>query len=197
VTQTRPKLSAGERRQHLLDVATRVFAEGSYRGTTTAEIARAVGYSEPILYRHFPSKRELYFACVEHAWSELRTRLEAVLALDDPEEAINQLSRDLEDLARGKHALSHLWAQALTESAEDQEIRRFIRRHLKDVHAFLLRLLRHGQAIGVIHPDRDAEVEAWVTIGTVTFGALGERVGGLMGDVLPRMREQRRAWRTP
>ena len=197
MTQIRPKLSADERRLRLLDAASRVFAEGSYRGTTTAEIARAVGCSEPILYRHFPSKRQLYFACIEHAWAELRARFEAVLAIEDPEEALASLSHDIEDLVRGKHALSHFWAQALTESAEDPEIRRYVRRHLKDVHAFLSRLIRHGQEIGVLHPDRDAEVEAWVTIGTVTFGALGERVGGLLGDVLPRMREQRRAWMTP
>jgi len=40
-------------------------------------------------------------------------------------------------------------------------------------------------------------VEAWITIGTVAFGAMGERLGGLLGDVLPRIREQRRAWMTP
>src|SRR5207302_4288260 len=143
-TETRQKLPAAERRRAVVKAAARVFAEGSYRGTTTAEIARAVGCSEPILYRHFPSKRQLYFSCIEHAWAELRARFEAVLAIEDPEEALASLSHDIEDLVRGKHALSHFWAQALTESAEDPEIRRYVRRHLKDVHAFLSRLIRHG-----------------------------------------------------
>ena len=195
--QTRPKLSAEERRRHVLETASRVFAEGTFRGTTTAEIARAVGCSEPILYRHFPSKRELYFACIEHAWGELRTRLDEVLDTVDPDEALGLLQHDLDALARGKAVLSHFWVQGLTEASEDPEIRRFIRRHLKDVHAYLARLLRHGQELGIIHPDRDAEVEAWITISTVTFGAMGERLGGLMDDVLPRIREQRRAWMTP
>jgi AcrR family transcriptional regulator len=197
VTQARPKLSAEARRRHVLETASRVFADGSYRGTTTAEIARAVGCSEPILYRHFPSKRKLYFACVEYAWDELRARLEAVMETSDPEVALEALQRDLDALARGKAALSHFWVQAMTEASEDPEIRRFMRAHLKTVHAFLVRLLRHGQALGILHPDRDAEVEAWITIGTVAFGAMGERLGGLMDDVLPRIREQRRAWMTP
>ena len=51
-----------------------VFATGSYSGATTAEIAREAGISEPILYRHFASKRELYFACLEDAWGSLRRR---------------------------------------------------------------------------------------------------------------------------
>jgi TetR/AcrR family transcriptional regulator len=197
MTQTRPKLSAEERRLRLLEVASRVFAEGSYRGTTTAEIARAVGCSEPILYRHFPSKRELYFACVDNAWAELRAKLEAVMETQEPAEALERLRRDLDGLARGKAVLSHLWVQAMTEASEDPEIRRFMRRHLKEVHASVARLLRHGQALGIVHPDRDVEVEAWNTIGGVTFGALGERIGGLLDEIGPRIREQRRAWMTP
>jgi AcrR family transcriptional regulator len=197
VTQTRPKLTADERRLRLLQVATRVFAEGSYRGTTTAEIARAFGCSEPILYRHFPSKRELYFACIEHAWAKLRERIDSSLETDDRAEAVERLRRDLDTLARGKAELSHLWAQGMTEALEDPEIRRFMRKHLKDVHAHLVRLIRHGQKVGILHPDRDPEVEAWVTIGSVAFGALSERLGGLMGDIGPRLREQRRAWMTP
>jgi AcrR family transcriptional regulator len=197
MTAARPKLSAEERRRHVLETASRVFADGTFRGTTTAEISRAVGCSEPILYRHFPSKRDLYFACIEHAWGELRDRLDVVLEMHEPEPALATLERDLDALARGKAVLAHFWVQGLTEASEDPDIRRFIRRHLKDVHAYLVRLLRHGQALGIIHPDRDAEVEAWLTIGTVTFGAMGDRLGGLMDDVLPRIRAQRRAWMTP
>ena len=45
--------AAEERRAALLETACRLFSEGSYRGTTTAEIARAAGVTEPVLYRHF------------------------------------------------------------------------------------------------------------------------------------------------
>ena len=197
MTQTRPKLSAGERRLRLLEVASRVFAEGSYRGTTTAEIARAVGCSEPILYRHFQSKRELYFACVDGAWDELRSKLDAVMETQDPAEALARARRDLDALGRGKTALAQFWVQAMTEASEDPEIRRFMRRHLKAVHAYLGRLIAHGQALGIIHPDRDPEVESWSTIGGITFGAMSERLGGLLDGVGPRIREQRRAWMTP
>ena len=67
-TTGQARLPAAERRQAIVDAALRVFASGSYSGATTAEIARAAGISEPILYRHFASKRELYLACLEAAW---------------------------------------------------------------------------------------------------------------------------------
>src|SRR5438094_7085455 len=74
------RLPAAERRQDLIETAIRVFTEGSYRGTTTAEIARAAGVSEPILYRHFASKRDLYLAALDHVWRKARTAWEQTLA---------------------------------------------------------------------------------------------------------------------
>ncbi len=39
----------------------------------------AAGVSEPILYRHFGSKRELYLACLQAAWDGFRAALDAKL----------------------------------------------------------------------------------------------------------------------
>src|SRR5438309_11894143 len=74
------RLPAAERRRDLIETAIRLFTEGSYHGTTTAEIARAAGISEPILYRHFASKRELYLAGLEHVWTKVRAGWERALA---------------------------------------------------------------------------------------------------------------------
>ena len=67
----------------MLDTACRVFSRSSYRGATTAEIAREAGISEPILYRHFGSKRDLYLACLDEAWRAFREVAEHAIA-DDP-----------------------------------------------------------------------------------------------------------------
>src|SRR5581483_846427 len=73
------RMAAADRRRHLIETAILVFSEGSYRGTTTAEIARAAGVSEPILYRHFASKRELYLAALDHVWTKAKALWEQVL----------------------------------------------------------------------------------------------------------------------
>src|SRR6059058_1465559 len=82
MSATRPRLTAVERRQAVLDTACRVFSRSSYRGATTAEIAREAGISEPILYRHFGSKRDLYLACLDEAWDGFRAEAEAAIAAD-------------------------------------------------------------------------------------------------------------------
>ena len=66
------RLSGPERRQAVVETACRVFAKSSYRGSTTAQIARETGVTEPVLYRHFASKRALYLACLAAVWERVR-----------------------------------------------------------------------------------------------------------------------------
>ena len=72
MSATRSRLPAAERRAAVVDAALRVFGAGTYSGATTAEIAREAGVTEPILYRHFGSKRDLYIACLDEMWRRLR-----------------------------------------------------------------------------------------------------------------------------
>ena len=59
------RLTAPERRAAIIAAAINLFAEKGFRGVTTRELAQAVGVSEPVLYDHFPSKRDLYNALMD------------------------------------------------------------------------------------------------------------------------------------
>ncbi len=61
----RRRLSSEERRRQILAVAADLFSAGGYAGTTTKQIARAAGVAEPIVYRLFASKEDLYTAILE------------------------------------------------------------------------------------------------------------------------------------
>ena len=189
------RMAAADRRRHLIETAIRVFSEGSYRGTTTAEIARAAGISEPILYRHFASKRDLYLAALDHVWEKAREMWEAAL-LGSP-----SVAGGLEDLGRGhfsvhdcKFQLAELWVQALGESNEDPELKKHLRKHMREVHDFLADTMRRGQAEGSLHPDRDPEAEAWVFMAGGLFGMVGRRLGVLGDAEVARIRKARLDW---
>ncbi len=68
-----------ERRAAIVEAAIRLFAERGFRGTTTRALADAVGVTEPVLYEHFKSKRELYTAIVETKAREGMARASAML----------------------------------------------------------------------------------------------------------------------
>lgn len=60
------RVPAVDRRHQILTVATELFARQGYQGTTTRQIAEQAGVNEAIIFRHFPSKQELYWAIIEN-----------------------------------------------------------------------------------------------------------------------------------
>ena len=189
------RMAAAERRRDLVETAIRVFSEGSYRGTTTAEIARAAGVSEPILYRHFASKRDLYLAALDHVWSGAKAVWEKELFGE------GTVAGGFERIGRGhfsvrdcKFQLAELWVQALGEAAEDPELKKHLRTHMHEVHDFLAEAIRRGQAEGSLHAGRDPEAEAWVFMAGGLFGMVGRRVGLLDDGEVASIRTARLDW---
>src|SRR5699024_6316025 len=56
----RTRMSAAQRRQQLVEVGRRTFAEYGYDATTVEEIAAVAGVSKPVIYEHFGGKEGLY-----------------------------------------------------------------------------------------------------------------------------------------
>lgn len=190
-----PRMAAAERRLHLIETAIRLFTDGSYRGTTTAEIARAAGVSEPILYRHFASKRALYLATLEHVWAKTREGWERNLdQASDACAAIEAIGKGHVSVRSPKLQLAELWVQALSEASEDPELRRHLRRHMREVHDFVAGLIRRGQEEGAIVAERDADSEAWIMLAGGILGMVGRRVGLLDDTELAEIRAARLSW---
>lgn len=106
-------MRAEERRESILVAAEQTFARLGYRGAGMADIAAAAGITQPMLYRHFTSKHQLFITCLERstdlvlaAWREVpdlptmgkcyltlsaagldavRLRMQAMAESDDPE----------------------------------------------------------------------------------------------------------------
>jgi AcrR family transcriptional regulator len=76
---SRKRMRGPERRAQLLEVARRVFGGHGFHTVTMDTVAREAGVTKPILYDHFPSKRELYLALLEADLDLLRTRLHTAL----------------------------------------------------------------------------------------------------------------------
>jgi AcrR family transcriptional regulator len=187
------RLPAAERRKAIVDAAVRVFSSGSYSGATTAQIAREAGVSEPILYRHFSSKKELYFACFDEAWRRLEALFDAAIAEVGPGEAWRRLGPSA--MRELKAVMPHLWMQAATEAGEDAEIRDYVRRHMRRVHDYFANALRQVQEAGSIPADRDVDAEAWIFIGGALLAATAERLGGaLRADEFEAVKAQRLRW---
>jgi AcrR family transcriptional regulator len=186
------RLPAAERRRAIVEAATRVFSSGSYAGATTAEIAREAGISEPILYRHFGSKRDLWFACLDAAWEEARHALEQLI-----EQVSASAATDLTKVRSPwkKAVMPNLWIQGVIGAGEDPEIRRRVRTHMREVHDYVADLVRAQQEAGRVPQDRDADAEAWIFVAGGLLRSFADRLGGVLTDAdLAAIGRERRRW---
>ena len=198
---SRPRrLSADERRRAIVQAALRVFSSGSYAGSTTAEIAREAGVSEPLLYRHFPSKRDLWSACLDAAWEEFREAFDRasddlLAARRNGGEGAGPVRSGLALPAWKKAMMPNLWIQGITEAGEDRAIRKHVAGHMRAVHDHVAAAIRRGQEAGLIAADRNADAEAWVMIAGALLRSVADRVGGLLDDGdLAAIQNERMRW---
>ena len=142
-----PKLTqrycAEERRRQILEVATQLFAGQGFGSTTTRHIAELAQVNEALIFRHFPTKDDLYWAVLEHKCEQGYGRriVEEHLARHAPVgETLSGIARSFFELRRQdstlggcccssgleRHALSH----------------RFFRTHISDLYESLAQYIR-------------------------------------------------------
>ena len=195
----RSRMTAEERRRCVVGAACRVFSKSSYHGATTAEIARESGVTEPVLYRHFSSKRDLYLACLETGWAQVRALWEDALANEaDPRLKLGAMGRAYVHQQRtgDRIMLSDLWIQALNEASEDPKIRKYLRDQAREVHDYVAKVIRTSQAEGGILEGRDPEAEAWIFISLGLLSTMDRRLGAVGDEGFERVFASRRAWMT-
>jgi AcrR family transcriptional regulator len=192
------RLSGPERRAAVVQTACRVFAKSSYHGSTTAQIARETGVTEPVLYRHFASKRELYIACLDSVWQQVRALWEKSVEREpDPANWVKAIGKAyLEARASARIVLVDLWIQALTVAADDPEIRRALREQVREVHEFVAELISRAQEKGGVLPDRDPDAEAWIFISLGLLSTIDHRLGNIVGDEFEDIVASRKEWMT-
>lgn len=71
--------SAQERRNEILDVASELFVQKGFEGTSTNDILEKVGIARGTLYYHFKSKEEILDAIVERINQQVVERLEEIV----------------------------------------------------------------------------------------------------------------------
>lgn len=79
------------RRDEILAVAARLFAERGYSETDVDSVADELGVAKGTIYRYFPSKRELFLAAVDAGMRRLNEAIDAeVASVVDPLDRIER-----------------------------------------------------------------------------------------------------------
>jgi TetR/AcrR family transcriptional regulator len=170
------RLPSGERRRRILEAALGVVGRHGYAGLTTARLARTAGISEPILYRHFPSKRAILRALLDEIISRMMTTFERLIEGEkDPVAALRRICEAYPQLSRQYRHEFRVINQALLEEG-DRPTRAMLARHYGAYREFLQKLIEDGQRAGALRRDIPASVGAWHLIQSALGFLLAEKI---------------------
>jgi AcrR family transcriptional regulator len=180
------RLPASERRQAIIQAAIRLFSEKGFRGTTTRELAAAVGVSEPVIYQHFAAKKDLYAAIIESKTKQASNDLEcwSELSGGDDRSVFLGLGRMIWAWFEDDRSMTRLLFFSALEGIELADM--FFNRHASEFLTAVSTYIRKRIKAGAFLPG-DPETLAWTFIGMV--GHYAESVSVFRFDPKPRPRE--------
>ncbi len=135
------RLSAGKRREQLIQVAVDLFSRKGFNGTTTREIAAAAGVTEAIIFRHFATKEQLYTAIIDRRLNAPDAAgwiagVRAAMDRDDDEAVVRHLINAIIAAHRNDPKFERLMLYAALEGNE------IAIRHLHQITASIVGLYR-------------------------------------------------------
>ncbi|UZW57493.1 TetR/AcrR family transcriptional regulator [Sphingobium sp. JS3065] len=122
-----------ERRQNIVDAASKSFLENGYAGTSMSGLLNTIGGSKATLWSYFRSKEELFAAILEPAISSMRVDVSHTLdSRDSLEAGVADFCRRFMQANEPPEALG-LWRLIAAESGRFPEVGRIFREHVVSV----------------------------------------------------------------
>ncbi len=121
MSETKQRMSAAERRELVLDAAVAEFAVHGLAGTSTEDVARRAGISQPYLFRLFPTKKALFIELVERCFRRVQDAFTAAAGDRTGQDAMMAMADAYEKLLEDRTLLL-LQMQAYA-ACEDPDIR--------------------------------------------------------------------------
>ncbi|QCK87786.1 TetR/AcrR family transcriptional regulator [Phreatobacter aquaticus] len=158
-----------DRHDSILGAAREAFAQRGFEGTSIADIARAAGVSDGLVYRYFQNKRDLLNAVLTEFYERTMVDLEAIAAREAPFEVRLHgiIHRHIEAFVLEADAC-RLFISEVRTAADYQgsAVQQLNRRYT----SILVRIIESGIAKGVVRSDIDIRL-----VRDVIFGAIEHR----------------------
>jgi len=164
--KTSERMRKADRKRQLLAHAKQLFVTLGYHDTTTEKIARAARVSEPVLYRHFESKKALFLEVLKEVREATVNRWHAdTTGVTDPLAKLHAIA-DMYLGTTREHALEFRVMHRTLIETDDDEIAAFLRSFYLDSETLLAQIISEGQQTGVFRRSLDPRVGAWELIRT-------------------------------
>ncbi|GHO58180.1 TetR/AcrR family transcriptional regulator [Ktedonobacter robiniae] len=159
----RSRMSGEERRKLILHCAKRVFARSTYVEASTGELARESGITEPMLYKHFGSKKGLFLAVLREFSSQFLELYQKRLAEREEKDILDALEHvvlDFRETISVDPETQRVLFQSVLESS-DPEISQGVSKNNLTIYQMIHDLVGRAQAAGYIDEALNLDAVAW------------------------------------
>ncbi len=146
-----PRIPAPARKASIIRSAGALFAEKGFNGTKTREIAMRAGVSEALIFKHFPSKEELYAAILAEK-SPVPGLLERIKVFAEERNDLEVFTVIAETIVGGAPD-QHLMRLILFSALESHELSdMFFHNHIRHFYDVLSSYIEQRVDDGVFQP---------------------------------------------
>jgi AcrR family transcriptional regulator len=176
-----PAVHPGPLPERLLAVATRLFAEKGFEGTSVQEIVAAAGVTKGAMYHYFASKDDLLYEIYHRLLVMQTNRLEHFAAGEgSAEERLRAAAVDV--IETSFLHLDELTVFFRSMHLLPQEKRKAVRAERRAYHERFRELVQEGQDAGIFRIDVPADIVVHFFFGTVHQLSTWYHTGGPLGS---------------
>ena len=161
--EKRVRLRGEERRALILQSAKRVFARSTYVEASVGELARESEITEPMLYKHFGSKKGLFLAVLGEGSTQFLATLRERLWHRAEEDILDALAHIVDEycaVITADPETQRIHFQAVTQ-AGDPEIARCVSKHNRALYGLIRQLFERAQERGFLDPATTLDAATW------------------------------------
>jgi len=146
-----PRIPAAARKASIIRSAAAIFGEKGFNGTKTREIAARAGVSEALIFKHFPSKEDLYAAILTEK-SPLPGLLERIKTLVEQRKDVEVFTMIAETIVGGAPD-PNLMRLILFSALESHELSdMFFQNHIRHFYDVLASYIEQRIEDGAFQP---------------------------------------------
>jgi len=134
-TQTQIRKSADVRREEIVEAARAEFAVGGLHGTSTEDIARRAGVSQPYVFRLFGTKKELFLETVRRGFRHVLQVFQEAAAAHREGDVFLSMGHAYGDVRRDRSSL--MFQMQAYAACEDPEVRKVVREEFAEIYKFV------------------------------------------------------------
>jgi AcrR family transcriptional regulator len=151
--------TAEVRREEILEAAMVEFAIGGLHGTSTEDIARRAGISQPYLFRLFGTKKKLFLETVRRGFRHVLQLFQEAAAADGEGNVLLSMGRAYGDDRRDRDRL--MFQMQAYAACEDPDVREVVREEYAALFKF----------VESVAPSEDAAIDFFRTGALITLAA--------------------------